>query len=145
MPSAAWIEAAQRPRNRVLVVDDNLDAVHSMAVLMKMMGHECRFAINGLGALFMARVFSPDTVFLDIGLPDVSGLDIARQLKWESGVESTKIIAVTALPDVDRVRALDAGCDDFYRKPLDPKDLEQLLAKRRNLTSPAAEQALRSF
>src|SRR5437764_846096 len=50
MGDIAWIKAAE-PRTRVLVVDDNIDAVHSMAVLMKMMGHEVQFAINGLGAL----------------------------------------------------------------------------------------------
>jgi CheY-like chemotaxis protein len=116
-------------RRRVLIVEDNLDAVHSMAMLVKMMGHECQFAINGFAALDIARRFRPDVILLDIGLPDFKGDDIARQLRWEPGLEQTRIIAVTALPDADRQRALDAGCDEFYRKPLDPVMLEQLLAR----------------
>jgi CheY-like chemotaxis protein len=114
---------------RVLVVEDNLDAVHSMATLIKMMGHECQFAINGFAALDIARTFRPDVILLDIGLPDLKGYDIAKQLKWEPGLEATRIIAVTALPETDRQRAIDAGCDEFYRKPLAPMLLEQLLAK----------------
>jgi CheY-like chemotaxis protein len=116
-------------RRRVLIVEDNLDAVHSMAMLVKMMGHECQFAINGFAALDIARRFRPDVILLDIGLPDFKGDDIARQLRWEPGLEQTRIIAVTALPDADRQRALDAGCDEFYRKPVDPVMLEQLLAR----------------
>ncbi len=117
-------------RRRVLVVEDNLDAVHSMAMLVKMMGHECQFAINGFAALQIAREFKPDIVLLDIGLPDFKGYDIAKQLRWDPGLEHTRIIAITALPEADRQRALDSGCDEFYRKPLDPILLEQLLAQR---------------
>ncbi len=116
-------------RRRVLIVEDNLDAVHSMAMLVKMMGHECQFAINGFAALDIARRFRPEVILLDIGLPDFKGYDIGRQLRWEPGLEQTRIIAVTALPDADRQRALDAGCDEFYRKPVDPVMLEQLLAR----------------
>jgi CheY-like chemotaxis protein len=111
-----------------LVVEDNLDSLHSMANLIKLMGHECEFAINGFAALDIARQFRPDTILLDIGLPDFQGYDIARQLKWEPDLQGTRMIAITALPESDRQRALDAGCDDFYRKPLDPMLLEQLLA-----------------
>jgi CheY-like chemotaxis protein len=101
-----------------------------MAMLVRMMGHECQFAINGFAALQIAREFKPDLVLLDIGLPDFKGYDIAKQLRWEPGLEQTRIIAITALPEADRQRALDAGCDEFYRKPLDPVLLEQLLAQR---------------
>jgi len=126
-------------RRRVLVVEDNLDAVHSMAMLVRMMGHECQFAINGFAALQIAREFKPDLVLLDIGLPDFKGYDIAKQLRWEPGLEQTRIIAITALPEADRQRALDAGCDEFYRKPLDPVLLEQLLAQR---LGPASKDAV---
>lgn len=115
---------------RVLVVEDNLDAVHSLAMLIRMMGHECQFAINGFAALQIAREFRPDVILLDIGLPDFKGYDIAKQLKWEPGLENVRIIALTALPEADRDRAIAAGCDEFYRKPLDPVLLEELLKKR---------------
>jgi CheY-like chemotaxis protein len=115
---------------RVLVVEDNLDGVHSMAVLIKIMGHECQFAINGFAALKIAAEFRPEIILLDIGLPYFNGHDLAKQLRYEPGLEQCRIIAITALPEYDRQRAIDAGCDEFYRKPLDPRLLEELLAKR---------------
>jgi CheY-like chemotaxis protein len=128
--------AAQR---RVLVVEDNLDTVHTMATLIRMMGHDCKFAINGFAALDIARTFRPDVILLDIGLPDFKGYEIEKQLKWEPGLEGTRIIAVSALPDSDRERALKAGCDEFYRKPLCPALLEQLLERRLGRHGPAAD------
>ena len=113
----------------MLIVEDNLDSVHSMATLIKMMGHDVRFAINGLAAIEEARHFHPDIILLDIGLPDVKGHVIARQLRFEPGLEKTRIVAITGLPDDLRAHALDAGCEDFYRKPIDPAKLEELLAK----------------
>jgi CheY-like chemotaxis protein len=125
------LNRAAQPKRRVLIVEDNLDSVHSMAVLVKMMGHECQFAINGFAAIDVARKFRPDIILLDIGLPDFKGDVIANQLKFEPGLENTRIIAITGLPDEDalRQRALAAGCEDFYRKPIDPVTLEQLLTK----------------
>ena len=117
------------PRRRVLVVEDDLDCVHSMATLIKMMGHEVHFAINGFAAIDIARRVRPDVVLLDIGLPDFKGDEIARQLRYEPGLEKTRIIAITAYPDEYRQRALDAGCAEFYKKPMDPVVLEELLGK----------------
>jgi CheY-like chemotaxis protein len=101
-----------------------------MALLIKMMGHECQFAINGFAALQIAREFRPDVILLDIGLPDFRGYEIAKQLKWAPGMEGTRIIAVTALARADRAQAIEAGCDELFRKPLDPVLLEELLAGR---------------
>jgi two-component system CheB/CheR fusion protein len=116
-------------KRRVLVVEDNLDAVHSMAILVKMMGHEVQFAINGFAALEIARRFKPDVILLDIGLPDFNGCEIARQLRWEEALSHTRFIAISALPEQQyRRAALDAGCDEFYPKPIDPKVLEALLS-----------------
>ena len=116
-------------KRRVLVVEDNLDSVHSMAYLVKMMGHEVRFAINGFAALAIAREFRPDVVLLDLGLPDFNGCEVARQLRYEDAFRNTRFIAISALP-VQQYRqlALQAGCDEFYAKPIDPKVLEALLA-----------------
>jgi CheY-like chemotaxis protein len=123
-------KAAPQAKRRVLVVDDNLDAVHSMALLLKMMGHEVQFAINGFAAIEIARAFRPDLILLDMGLPDFQGDEIARQLKWEPGLERTRIIAVTGRSgDEDRRRASDAGCQDFFVRPLDAATLEYVLAK----------------
>ena len=65
---------------RVLVVEDHLDTVHSMAVMLKSMGHQVQFAINGFAAIDIARSFRPDYILLDIGLPDFKGDEIARQI-----------------------------------------------------------------
>jgi two-component system, chemotaxis family, CheB/CheR fusion protein len=115
-------------RRRVLVVEDNLDSVHSMAILVKMMGHEVQFAINGFAALAVAREFRPDIVLLDLGLPDFNGCEIARQLRYEEALRHTRFVAISALPAQQyRELALKAGCDDFYAKPIDPQVLERLL------------------
>ena len=115
-------------KRRVLVVEDNLDSVHSMAMLVRMMGHEVRFAINGFAALEIAREFRPDVVLLDIGLPDFNGCEIARQLRFEDALGKTRFVAISALPAQQyRKQALAAGCDEFYPKPIDPAVLEKLL------------------
>ena len=141
MSKVVRLKPSSEPKRRVLVVEDNLDAVHSMALLIKMMGHDCQFAINGFAALKIARDFKPDIVLLDIGLPDFKGYEIAQQLRWEPGLEQTRIIAITALPEADRQRAIDSGCDEFYRKPLDPILLEQLLEQRLGREAPASKKA----
>jgi CheY-like chemotaxis protein len=116
------------PKRRVLVVEDNLDSVHAMAMLIKTMGHEVRFAINGFAALEVAREFRPEFILLDIGLPDLDGYEIARQLKWEPGLEQTRMVAISGRSEDEiRQRAMDAGCEDLLVKPLDPAMLEELL------------------
>src|SRR5262245_59462329 len=95
-----------------------------------MMGHESQFTASGLAPLKTAREFRPEIILLDIGLPDYKGYDIARLLRCQPGLEHTRIIAMTALPEDTRARAIEAGCDEFYRKPMEPQLLEELLAKR---------------
>ena len=112
------------------MVEDDLDSVHSMAMLIKMMGHDVQFAINGFAALDIARKYRPDIVVLDIGLPDFKGDQIAMQLRYEPGLENTRIIAISGLPEENlEERALKAGCREFHRKPIDPAKLEKLLSE----------------
>jgi CheY-like chemotaxis protein len=130
MGTVTDLKPVPKAKQRVLVVEDDLDSVHSMAMLIKMMGHEVEFAINGFAALEAARRFRPDVIFLDIGLPDFNGDKIASQLRYEPGLENTRIIAISGLPRSDlEQRALKAGCAEFYRKPIEPARLEALLAK----------------
>jgi CheY-like chemotaxis protein len=127
------LKPGDSPRLRVLVIEDNLDSVHSMAVLIKMMGHEVDFAINGFAALDVARRFRPDVVLLDIGLPDFNGCKIASQLKFEPDFQNTRFIAISALPaEQYRQAALDAGCTHFFAKPIDPKVLADLIGEATN-------------
>jgi CheY-like chemotaxis protein len=129
MSTVVNLKPAPVAKRRVLVVEDNLDSVHSMAVLLKMMGHEVEFAINGFAAMDIARRFRPDFILLDVSLPDFSGDKIARQLKYEPGLEKTRMIAITGLPLAQvKARVLEAGCEAVYAKPIAPAVLEELLA-----------------
>ena len=101
-----------------------------MAMLLKTMGHEVDFAINGFAAIDVARKFRPQIILLDINLPDVQGDKLVRQLKFEPGLEATRIIAVSGHSDEDtRQRALRAGCEEFHVKPMGATTLEELIAK----------------
>jgi len=101
-----------------------------MAIMLKSVGHQVQFTINGFAAIDIARSFRPEFILLDIGLPDFKGDEIARQIKWEPGLEHTRIIAITGRADDEiRQRAMDAGCQEFFVKPLNPLALEELLAK----------------
>jgi CheY-like chemotaxis protein len=125
------LQPQAQPKRKVLVVEDNLDAVHSMAMLIKSMGHEVQFAINGFAAIALARDFKPDVILLDIGLPDFKGDQIAQQIRFEPGLENVRIIAITglSLADVEQ-RALNAGCEQVFVKPMDPAAVEKLLAEQ---------------
>src|ERR1051326_6247624 len=98
-------------KRRVLVVENNLDSVDSMAMLVKMMGHEVQFAINGFAALDIARTFRPVIILLDIGLPDFNGCEIVRQLKYEQGLQNTRFIAISEIGRAScRGKSVDLGC-----------------------------------
>ena len=117
-----------QPKLRILVVDDDLDNVQSIATAIKSMGHDARYAITGGAAVDVAKRYKPNVVVLDLALPDMRGDDLARQLRTEPGLERTTFVAVSgSSSDQSRQRALDAGCAQVYSKPLVPKALEDLL------------------
>jgi CheY-like chemotaxis protein len=121
---------AFQPR-RVLVVDDNMDHVEMLVLLLKEMGHVTEFALTAHAALNAARRFRPDVVILDLALPDMDGTILCRQLRQESG-QDTRILAVTgSAREGDRERAMEAGCDQFLNKPVDPRFLQSLLGSIR--------------
>ena len=109
---------------RVLVVEDNLDTVHTLVTLLRQDGHEVDFAINGYAALEVAERFRPEVVLLDLGLPGMDGFDVCARLKSEPAFTGIRIIAVTAYAhDEHRVRSRAAGCDLHIAKPYDPRQL----------------------
>ncbi len=113
---------------RILVVEDNLDSVHSLVLLLRDLGHRVEYAINGYAALDIARRFRPEFVFLDLGLPGLDGFEVCSRLKHEPGFEATRFIAVTGYAhDEHRARSMAAGCEQHIVKPVSPKFLYSLL------------------
>jgi len=113
---------------RVLVVEDNLDSVHTLAFLLGDMGHRVEYAINGYVVLDIARRFRPDFVLLDLGLPGIDGFEVCRQIKRDPQLRSCRVIALTAFShDEFRARAKEVGCELYLVKPVDTKVLENLL------------------
>ena len=80
---------------RILVVDDNVDAARSMAMILRLSGHDVRCVHDGVAALEAAMGYQPDLVILDIGLPGMSGYEVARRLREEPGFRHTRLVAVT--------------------------------------------------
>ncbi len=126
---AAAAPPATGPSRRVLVVDDNVDAADSLGLLLAGGGHEIRVVHSGQAALDAAESFQPELVFLDIGLPDVSGYDVASSLRRTSRDGSLRIVALTGWGNEEaRVRSAEAGFDLHLTKPVQMDVLNRLLA-----------------
>jgi CheY-like chemotaxis protein len=115
-------------RHRVLVVDDYRDAVDATCLLFTRLGHECRLATSGLRGLEVADGYDPDIALLDIGLPDISGYDVARELRARYG-RAIYLAALTGWgqPE-DRLRAVAAGFDQHILKPATLRVLQDVIA-----------------
>ncbi len=107
------------PALRVLVVDDNADAAESLAALLTMLGHQPRVAHDGHQGLAMAKAFAPQLVFLDIGLPGMSGHEVARAIRATPALAKVALVALTGWgASGDLLRAEDAGFDQHLTKPV---------------------------
>jgi DNA-binding response OmpR family regulator len=114
-------------RCRVLVVDDNEDAAMSLAMMLDMMGYVVRMAHDGLEAVRAADEFVPGAALLDIGLPNLSGYDVARHIRSRQG-EDVLLVAITGWGTAEDVkRSQDAGFDHHFTKPADPDRLRKIL------------------
>jgi DNA-binding response OmpR family regulator len=110
--------ANQLPALRIMVVDDNRDAADLVAEFLVMCGHDARPIYGGAEALQTANLFSPDVVFLDLGMPGVSGIQVATALRQESRSKHVRIIALTAWGDEStRARTKASGFDHHLVKP----------------------------
>jgi signal transduction histidine kinase len=116
-------------RRRVLVADDNLDAGESLAMLLRLDGHEVELAHNGPEALALFERMKPEIAILDIGMPGLSGYEVARRIRLKSPKE-VMLIAVTGWgQEADKARAAESGFDHHFTKPVEPAALSSLLAK----------------
>jgi PAS domain S-box-containing protein len=114
---------------RVLVVDDNADAAASLAMLLEISGHEVRTAGDGVEAIDAAREFSPQIIFMDLGMPRMDGLEASRRIRELDNGEGIVIVALTGWgQDSDRQRTRNAGIDQHLVKPVSIEALEAVLA-----------------
>jgi CheY-like chemotaxis protein len=125
--AAPFVEAHRRT---ILVVDDNLDSAETLAQLLVIMGNSVHIAHDGPQAIELTATKQPDVIFLDIGLPGMSGYETARRIRNQPSAKRSLMIALTGLGrDDDRRRSLDAGFDHHLVKPLHHEQLLALLTQ----------------
>jgi PAS domain S-box-containing protein len=113
---------------RVLVVDDNVDLVDMLALIVEADGHHVWKAFDGRSAIAAALEYRPHLVLLDVGLPDMNGTDVAKELRRREELAGTRIVALTGWGQAeDRRRTAEAGFDNHLTKPADPRQIQQIL------------------
>jgi signal transduction histidine kinase/ActR/RegA family two-component response regulator len=149
VPQASQSSADESPapeirgRERVLVVDDNEDAADLLSMVLEQSGYETRTVYDGRSAIGAALEWSPSLVVLDIGLPDMSGYDVARELRLPERGAPLTLIALTGWgTQDDKRRAMEAGFDVHLTKPVDAAQfhaaLAQLETRRSRLNEPSS-------
>jgi two-component system, OmpR family, response regulator len=125
------IEGASVQPRRVLLVDDSVDAAQAMSMLLETLGHEVRTMYDGPSALAMSDEFAPEVVILDIGLPGMSGFEVAKALRLRPATEKALMIALTGYgADSDRQKTQEAGFDHHLVKPVSFTAVETVIANR---------------
>jgi signal transduction histidine kinase len=128
--------ASAASQRRILIVDDNKDALESLATLMEMAGHTVQSAGDGEAALALAVTFRPDLVLLDLGLPRMDGYEVARRIRAAPWGKNVVLVALTGWgQEADRRRTRETGFDSHLVKPLDVDALTKFLS---DLPPPAA-------
>jgi CheY-like chemotaxis protein len=121
-------ESTQPDQLQVLVVDDNTDAAESLGVLLDIEGHAAHIAHTGAEALQVAQSRPLDVVFLDIGLPDMTGYEVAKRMRMLPAMQKTLLVALTGWgTQDDRQRTREAGFDRHLTKPAELPAVEELL------------------
>lgn len=130
-PNARPSSSPREPRTlSVLVIEDNQDTLELLQAWLETLGHSVQCAADGRAGLKLAMSMKPDLAFLDIGLPELDGIEVAKHLRASDPKRTIHLVAVTGYgrPE-DRARALDAGFDDYIVKPLDTSALERVLSR----------------
>jgi CheY-like chemotaxis protein len=117
-PTMSLAQPGDTSPKRVLVVDDNVDAATGIGMLLQVCGHNVRIVHRGQEVLEAALAHQADVIFLDIGLPDMDGYDVARGLREHPGSQRARLVALSGFAsDQARQRSLAAGFDQHLSKP----------------------------
>lgn len=121
---------SNRPKRRILVVDDNHDGAESLSMMLELRGEDVRIVNDGIAAVSQAEHFRPEIILMDVGMPLMDGLEATRRIRENDWGKEIKIIALTGWgQDADRQRTQDAGCDGHLVKPIEAHELEIVLNK----------------
>jgi PAS domain S-box-containing protein len=127
-PAASTPQPARR--RRVLIADDNADAAESLQLWLEMAGHEVSVALDGVAALAKAEAGKPEVVLLDLGMPGLTGYDVARRIREAPWGREMVLVALTGWgQDEDRKRTREAGFDHHLTKPVPPDEIEELVQR----------------
>ena len=116
----------------ILIVDDNEAAADGLQKLLEYGGHKVLVAYTGAAALEQARAQCPEVILLDIGLPDISGYELAKQLNKEKSPHPLLIALSGYSQQEDKDRAIEAGFDHYLVKPVSVKEIETLLSQKKS-------------
>ncbi len=109
-------------KGRILYIEDNEQNLYLVTFILKAVDHEVLQARSGLEGIALALEGRPDLILLDIQLPEMDGYEIARRLRGEPDLDGIPIVALTSYAMVgDREKALEAGCDGYIEKPINPE------------------------
>lgn len=139
------VEPKRRPQSqaalRLLVIDDNIDAAAALVHLLEQLtAHQVQSAHNGITGIQAAIEYRPDVVFLDIGLPDIDGFEVARRLRERSELDRTRIVAVTGFgADQTRAQSMERNFERFLTKPIAFTDLIEVLGQVAELSAKDTE------
>lgn len=126
-PSGLPPSASSSKNRKILIVDDNADAADTLAQLLTMAGHSVQTAYTGRQAIEVTTQFQPELIFLDIGLPDLSGYEVGAKLRALPGLQPFTLVALTGYgQEQDRKNAFDSGFDEHFAKPVDFEKLGRL-------------------
>jgi PAS domain S-box-containing protein len=126
---AASVDAKPTRRRRILIVDDNEDGAESLAMMLRLQGHETRTASDGPEGLTTAERFRPEAILLDIGLPTLNGYEVCRRIREQPWGKDVMLVAVTGWgQEEDRDQSKTAGFDAHVVKPVDRQVIGKLLA-----------------
>jgi CheY-like chemotaxis protein len=127
-PAAAGGLARGRRKLRILIADDERDQVATLAAILQDEGHQIREVYRGMEVLRMMQGFDPDIALIDIGMPGMTGYDVAREIRQTYGKERPVLVAITGWKkSSDKIAAKLAGFDHHLPKPFETKELLELI------------------